>query len=70
MIEHPIRRAALDDLETIVDFNSRLAAESEDIHLDRATVRRGVRGLLTDAARGAYYVACGQGIIGQMMPCP
>ena len=67
MIEHPIRRATLDDLETIVDFNIRLAAESEDIHLDRATVRRDVRGLLTDAARGAYYVACGQGIIGQMM---
>ena len=59
-----VRRATLDDLETIVDFNIRLAAESEDIRLDRETVRRGVRGLLADAARGAYYVACGPGIIG------
>ena len=64
---HAVRRATLDDLETIVDFNIRLAAESEDIHLDRETVRRGVRGLLADAARGAYYVACGPDIIGQMM---
>ena len=67
MSEHAIRRATLDDLETIVDFNIRLAAESEDIHLDRETVRRGVRGLLADAARGAYYVAGAPGIVGQMM---
>ena len=62
-----VRRATLDDLETIVDFNIRLAAESEDTRLDRETVRRGVRGLLADAARGAYYVACAPGIVGQMM---
>ncbi len=62
-----VRTATLDDLETIVDFNIRLAAESEDIRLDRRTVHRGVRGLLADAARGAYYVACAPGIVGQMM---
>ena len=67
MSGHAIRKATLDDLETIVDFNIRLAAESEDTHLDRETVRGGVRGLLADAARGAYYVACGPGIVGQMM---
>ena len=64
---HAIRPATLDDLETIVDFNLRLAAETEDTGLDRDTVRRGVRALLADCAHGAYYVACKDGIIGQMM---
>lgn len=67
MHEYEIRPATLDDLEAIVDFNVRLAAETEDTDLDRETLRRGVRGLLEDAARGSYYVACDRGIIGQMM---
>ena len=66
-MEHAIRPATLDDLETIVDFNVRLAAETEDTELDRETGRRGVRALLADRARGSYYVACQGGIIGQMM---
>ena len=66
-MEHAIRPATLDDLEKIVDFNVRLAAETEDTGLDPGTVRRGVRGLLADGWRGAYYVACQGGIIGQMM---
>ena len=66
-MEHAIRPATLEDLEAIVDFNVRLAAETEDTELDRETVRRGVRGLLADGSRGAYYVACQRGIIGQMM---
>ena len=64
---HAIRPATLEDLETIVDFNLRLAAETEDTELDRENVRRGVRALLADPAHGAYYVACKDGIIGQMM---
>lgn len=72
MIEHAVRAATPDDLETLVDFNVRLAAETEDAQLDRGTVRRGVQGVLSDAARGAYYVACARGvasrpIAGQMM---
>ena len=67
MTKHAIRAATLDDLETIVDFNLRLAAETEDTELDRVTVRRGVRALLENPAHGSYYVACEDGIIGQMM---
>ena len=66
-MEYAIRPATLADLETIVDFNVRLAAETEDTELDPGTVRQGVRGLLADGARGAYHVACQGGIIGQMM---
>ena len=68
MSEHVIREATLDDLETIAAFNARLAEETEDASLDRETVRRGVRALLWDRARGSYYVACSDGrIIGQIM---
>ena len=67
MSDLAIRTATLGDLETIVDFNVRLAEESEDLLLDRATLRDGVREILSNAARGAYYVACDGGVVGQMM---
>ena len=68
MSECVIREAPLDDLETIADFNARLAKETEDASLDRETVRQGVRALLSDPTRGAYYVASADGrIIGQIM---
>ena len=63
-----IRAATVDDLETIADFNARLAEETEDTSLDRETVRQGVRALLSDPTRGAYYVASADSrIIGQIM---
>lgn len=68
MSELTIRTATADDLDTIVDFNARLAEESEDVSLDRATLRDGVREILSNAARGSYYVACDDaGVVGQMM---
>ena len=63
-----IRAATVDDLETIADFNARLAEETEDTSLDPERVRRGVGALLSDRTRGAYYVACDDGpIVGQIM---
>ena len=68
MTEITIRKATLGDLDTIVDFNVRLAEESESILLDRGTLREGVRAVLSDAARGSYYLACDDsGVVGQMM---
>ena len=62
-----IREATVDDLETIADFNARLAEETEGTSLDPETVLQGVRTLLSDKTRGSYYVACADGIIGQTM---
>ncbi len=51
-----------------MEFNLRLAAESENKQLDRETVRRGVAALLGDETKGRYFVAClGEEIIGQLM---
>lgn len=63
-----IRAATMVDLETITEFNARLASETEDTTLDRATLRRGVGALLGDPTRGRYYVACdGDTVVGQIM---
>ncbi len=63
-----IRVARPADLETIVEYNLRLAAETENKRLDGETVRRGVAALLADETKGRYFVACvGEEIIGQLM---
>jgi len=68
MCELQVRSAVPDDWPTIADFNHRLAIETEDTHLDPETLRRGVRALLRDSARGRYFVACrGERIVGQLL---
>lgn len=63
-----IRPARPDDGPTIADFNTRLAAESEGTHLDPDTVSKGVAAVLSDPAKGFYFVACdGAAVVGQMM---
>ena len=52
-----IRSAAPSDSEVIVDYNMRLAAETEDTILDRRTVLLGVQGALTDSAKCLYFLA-------------
>src|SRR5262245_42593903 len=62
-----IRPAGLSDLDTVVDFNVRLAAETEGKTLDRELVTRGVRALLADGGKGRYYLALdGDQVIGQL----
>lgn len=51
-----------------MEFNLRLAAETEDLKLDPAFVEPGVASLLADPAKGIYFVAHLKGtIIGQVM---
>jgi len=63
-----IRPAQLSDQETIVDFNLRLADETEDLRLDRARLEQGVAALLTDPHKGRYFVAeLAREVVGQLM---
>ena len=63
-----IRLATSDDLECIVEYNMRLASETEDKHLDRDTLRQGVLALLKDPNKGRYFVAVHErNVIGQLM---
>lgn len=52
-----IRKANAGDALVIADFNCRLAQETESLSLDTTTVKRGVRSLLNDPAKGIYFVA-------------
>ena len=63
-----VRAAHLDDLEDLVAGNIALAAESEGVHLDAATLRHGIRALLESRAPGQYWVAVLDGrIAGQLL---
>jgi GNAT superfamily N-acetyltransferase len=66
--ELAVRTARPDDAAVIADFNLRLAAESEDLALEPATVRAGVEALLADPAKGLYFLAESDGRpVGQLM---
>ena len=63
-----IRRAVKGDLETIVEFNFRLAEESEGVTLDRDRLRSGVANALGDVRRAFYLIAeSGGSPVGQLM---
>lgn len=63
-----IRRADSGDQRTIVDFNARLAEESEGITLDRDRLRSGVANALGDERRAFYLIAESGGVpVGQLM---
>jgi GNAT superfamily N-acetyltransferase len=56
-IRTTIREAKLSDTATIADFNARMALETEHRNLDIERVRLGVQALLSDPAKGAYFIA-------------
>ena len=63
-----VRRADRDDVDRIVLFNQAMARETEGRELDRAVLREGVRALLEDPGRGAYWLAEKEGeVVGQLM---
>ena len=67
MSQWTVRPATIDDLDAIVQFNLRLASESEDKTLPIDRLRRGVSEILTNPARGRYFVALDGGrIVGQL----
>ena len=62
-----IRPARLEDAPVLVEFNRRMAAETEDLALDPAT-EAGVRAVFADAGKGSYFVAEVEGrVVGQLM---
>src|SRR5262245_51041948 len=63
-----VRPATAADWQTIVEFNCRLAEESEGKTLDRAHVEPGVKAVLGDRRKGRYLIAEAEGRpVGQLM---
>lgn len=51
-----VRIATINDVESIVDFQLKMAAETEGIELDEPTVLKGVTAVISDNTKGQYYV--------------
>lgn len=63
-----IRPATRADLDTIVEFNRRLALETEHKALDTEVLRSGVGALLSNPEKGRYFIAeTDAGVVGQIM---
>ena len=63
-----IRPARADDAGTLVEFNARMARETEGLELARDVLSQGVRGGLADPSRALYFVAdAGGRVVGQLM---
>ena len=66
-----IRGGRLEDLDCIVEFQLRMALETEELRLDRETVTRGVRAVFEDATKGEYWVAEEEGkVVGGLLTIP
>ena len=63
-----IREASLADIPWLIDFQLKMALETENIQLEISTLTRGVNRLFKDPSKGKYYVAQeGTEIIGCLM---
>lgn len=51
-----VRSAVLDDAISIIEFQQKMALETEGINLDYHTVTEGVHAVFKDIDKGAYYV--------------
>lgn len=51
------RRATPADIPVLIDFQQRLAQETENIALDAAVLQQGLQNLMADPAKGFYVVA-------------
>ncbi len=52
-----IREATEKDIPSIIDFQLKMALETENITLDIATLTQGLQKLFKDSTKGRYYVA-------------
>ncbi len=62
-----IRQATAADVDTVCEFNRLLALETENKTLDSGVLKPGVTAMLTDSAKGLYFLATEKdNILGQM----
>ena len=66
-----VREAKNADIDTVTEFQIRMARETEDLSLDPDTVRKGVTAVLEDPTKGAYRVAELDGtVVGCLLTVP
>ncbi len=60
-MEIEIRKANPSDDKIIIDFQMRMAKETENIDLDPVILEKGVNAIFTNPALGQYYIASSEG---------
>ena len=58
-----IRSAEEKDLENIIDYQVKMALETEDLHLDPTTLTNGVHTAFSDISKGQYFIAEYDGMV-------
>ena len=58
-----IQKATPGHIEILIDFQQRLAFESEGIQLNGETVRAGMQAMFDDPSKGNYYIATDEDVI-------
>ena len=67
-LDYTIVRGEVDDIESIVQFQAKMAIESEGTTLDLEKVTKGVTAAMNDESKGIYWVAKVNGkAIGSLM---
>lgn len=71
MSEILIRPGLLFDVDTIADFQLKMAFETENLKLDPPTVEKGVTAVLDDPSKGKYWLAEIDGdVVGCLLTVP
>ena len=66
-----VRLASTRDSDCIIDFQKRMAWETEGLRLDEARVTAGVAAVFNDPGKGRYYVAEHAGeVVGMLLTIP
>jgi len=52
-----IQKAEIAHIEILIDFQQRLAFESEGVNLNAETLRKGMNTMFAEPAKGIYYIA-------------
>ncbi len=52
-----IEKAREEHIDILIDFQQRLAFESEEVKLDADTIRSGMKAMFADPSKGVYYIA-------------
>ncbi len=52
-----IRKATINDATSIIDFQLKMAWETEKMSLDKETVTKGVNAVFEEKSRGEYFIA-------------
>ena len=58
-----VRKATPEDLGSIVNFQVEMAMETENHHLDKPTVEKGVSAVFADSSKGTYFVVEKDGVV-------